>query len=375
MSIRIILNTEPRLSGIKLKLPDSTDDKIIKERDPPILSLSDVKIKTIGIKISLISIPKPKKSESSCDLFEKYIKGKRKSVYEFPTGERLKVMKGKFFYDTKTQQYAADIDGWWVSEKLDGIRAIWTGEHLLTRTGKMIWAPKWFLALLPPDIALDGELYIGRNQFHQIQSIVLDKHSSDNEWKRIQYHVFDIPDAYRIPFEDVQNILKNNLPDNNHLKVIHQTCIRDLDALLELQKMLVSQGAEGTMLRKPNSFYIVGETYHLLKFKTNFQGKGNSEMVHLLDDLAVITGYKYNLSKNRSDGKPTIKSLLVRWIDKNKFPQDPEFAVSHNITAIQKESNYEKLFPVGQKIRVLYNSIFESDKPRFPRYDGWVLDS
>ena len=98
-------------------------------------------------------------------------------------------------------------------------------------------------------------------------------------------------------------------------------------------------------------------------------------MVHLLDDLAVITGYKYNWSKTRSDGSPTIRSLMVKWVDKKKFGLDPEFSVSHNIKMSEKIANYEKLFPVGQKIRVLYNSLFDSGKPRFPRYDGWVLDA
>ncbi|MFX8199554.1 hypothetical protein ABTL12_20030, partial [Acinetobacter baumannii] len=48
-----------------------------------------------------------------------------------------------------------------VSEKLDGVRALWDGEALRFRSGRAIAAPAWFLAALPKT-ALDGELWIGR---------------------------------------------------------------------------------------------------------------------------------------------------------------------------------------------------------------------
>ncbi|MBS3779116.1 MAG: hypothetical protein KGY41_01840 [Desulfovermiculus sp.] len=37
-----------------------------------------------------------------------------------------------------------DISGWYMSEKLDGIRGYWDGENLLTRSGRTIHAPGWF---------------------------------------------------------------------------------------------------------------------------------------------------------------------------------------------------------------------------------------
>lgn len=38
-----------------------------------------------------------------------------------------------------------DPTGWWMSEKLDGCRAYWTGKRLISRTGKDWKAPPWFL--------------------------------------------------------------------------------------------------------------------------------------------------------------------------------------------------------------------------------------
>jgi len=37
-----------------------------------------------------------------------------------------------------------DTTNWVMSEKLDGIRAYWDGENLLSRNGKVIHAPQWF---------------------------------------------------------------------------------------------------------------------------------------------------------------------------------------------------------------------------------------
>jgi len=54
-----------------------------------------------------------------------------------------------------------DISGWYMSEKLDGVRTYWNGEELLSRQGNAFAAPPWFLADFPP-FELDGELWRGK---------------------------------------------------------------------------------------------------------------------------------------------------------------------------------------------------------------------
>src|SRR5262249_41236690 len=39
-----------------------------------------------------------------------------------------------------------DLAGWWMSEKLDGVRAYWTGQVFLSRQGNVYQAPDWFIA-------------------------------------------------------------------------------------------------------------------------------------------------------------------------------------------------------------------------------------
>ena len=45
--------------------------------------------------------------------------------------------------------------GFWVSEKFDGVRAVWDGRVLRFRSGRLIAAPAWFMSALPR-VALDG---------------------------------------------------------------------------------------------------------------------------------------------------------------------------------------------------------------------------
>src|SRR6185437_10159889 len=44
---------------------------------------------------------------------------------------------------------AADLSGWWMSEKLDGVRAYWDGKQFLSRQGNLYHAPEWFIEGLP----------------------------------------------------------------------------------------------------------------------------------------------------------------------------------------------------------------------------------
>lgn len=348
----LTINKNPNKKNPDKKNPDKKSNKTL-----------------IQIVLSNNSIPKQIKIINE-SLLGKYLSLKTDAIYALPDN-RIRVMKGKFFYDHVTSRYAVDPKDWWVSEKLDGIRAIWTGCELRTRHDKKIHAPDWFIEKLPKNIALDGELYLGRGQFSKTQMIVMDHHKNRYNWEQIKYHVFDIPDSKEMIFEEVQYILNNNLPDLSYLTVIQQSKISSLDQLLELQKSLVIQDAEGTMIRRPNSIYTIGETSNLLKFKSQMD---DNQMVHLLDDNAIITGYKYNLDILNSNGAPIIRALLVKWVDTKKFPYDPEFTVSHHITKAEKYGTYSKLFPIGQKIKILYNQLFESQKPRFPRYGGWILD-
>ncbi len=117
-----------------------------------------------------------------------------------------------------------EIAGRFISEKLDGGRALWdggltrgvhisnvpwagindpkTGEPkakvkgtctgLWSRYGNPIMAPDWFLNALPA-CPLDGELWKGRGKFQATMSAIRKDKPIDSEWKGIQYAVYSSP--------------------------------------------------------------------------------------------------------------------------------------------------------------------------------------
>jgi len=65
-----------------------------------------------------------------------------------------------------------DPTGWLMSEKLDGVRCYYDGVgKLYTRTGNPFYVPDWWKKNLPK-IAMDGELWTGRDDFQRCVSIV-----------------------------------------------------------------------------------------------------------------------------------------------------------------------------------------------------------
>ncbi len=64
-----------------------------------------------------------------------------------------------------------DLTDWWMSEKLDGVRAWWDGQKFLSRQGNIYHAPAWFTAGLP-NLPLDGELWLDRKAFQRTVSTV-----------------------------------------------------------------------------------------------------------------------------------------------------------------------------------------------------------
>ena len=96
---------------------------------------------------------------------------KRMSVYNVGKGAML----AKEYLDPKKLSAVVDPEGWYASEKFDGMRALWDGEKLMSRNNKPINAPEWFLDFLPSGVALDGELFTKREDFQKLISYYKEK--------------------------------------------------------------------------------------------------------------------------------------------------------------------------------------------------------
>ena len=159
-----------------------------------------------------------------------------------------------------------NINGWLMSEKLDGVRAIWTGTGLLSRNGNRFHAPVWFTAQLPAGVMLDGELFIARGKFQATVGIVKKQSPVDAEWRAISFRVFDAPEASG-GFESRLGFCLQVLRDCAVASVVaHATC-ENRAALETFFAHVLRQGGEGVMLRRPGSAYESRRSPSLLKYK------------------------------------------------------------------------------------------------------------
>ena len=161
-----------------------------------------------------------------------------------------------------------------VSEKLDGVRAIWDGQSLKTRSGRLISAPAWFVDALPA-VALDGELWIARQRFDEVSGIVRRELPIDAEWRKVRYMLFELPGGggtFAERVEQMQAIVtKENVP---WLQVIEQRPAVNRENLKKWMARVVKQGGEGLMLHRADAPYETGRSDTLLKLKPALDAEG-----------------------------------------------------------------------------------------------------
>jgi DNA ligase 1 len=174
------------------------------------------------------------------------------------------------------QDYKPGIDPslYLVSEKLDGVRALWDGKSLKFRSGQTIAAPAWFIAKLPTT-PLDGELWLARGKFDGLSGIVRKLQAVDAEWQRVQYMVFELPagdGAFAQRSQKLQALVKQtNWPQ---LLWIEQFKIADEKALQAKLKQTTAQGGEGLMLHLASAPVMQGRSSVLLKLKPVSDAEG-----------------------------------------------------------------------------------------------------
>lgn len=166
-------------------------------------------------------------------------------------------------------QYHPGIDAsrYLVSEKFDGVRAVWDGTILRFRSGREVAAPAWFTARLPA-APLDGELWLARGQFDQLSGIVRKAQPVDDEWQRVSYLIFELPGAPGTFVERYARITElvrqTGWPALQAVEQVRVPTKRALDAKLAA---VVKNGGEGLMLHLADAPYVTGRGDVLLKMK------------------------------------------------------------------------------------------------------------
>lgn len=225
------------------------------------------------------------------------------------------------------------VNHYWVSEKLDGIRGYWNGKQLFTRQGNLISPPQWFTKDWP-HMTFDGELWSKRGDFQNIVSCIKRKKIKEFCWKSIKLMVFDMP-KIKGTFSDrikaMTTVLKPS--PSPYLEMLSQQRLETKTELYQKLDEIVNNAGEGIMLHHQDATYIFGRNPKLLKLKKyqdaeakvikHFLGKGKYQ--HMLGALLVETEYGLQFkigtgfSDNQRKDPPPVGSIITfKYIGKTK---------------------------------------------------------
>lgn len=233
------------------------------------------------------------------------------------------------------------------SEKLDGVRAIWTGSTLVSKKGIQISAPDWFIQNLP-DYPVEGELWAGRGEFEQVLSTVMDDVADHQEWKSIRFMIFDLP-AHS---GDFVTRYQAQISLINQINVFHIQYVRHFEALTETHVManldkVVEGGGEGLILRDKKAVYHAGRDPGVVKLK-------------ITDDAeAKLIGYVEGKGKYQGQ----MGSVIV------EMPNGINFKIGSGFT------DQQRLDPpkIGTQITYRHNGFTKNGIPKFARF--WRVDT
>jgi len=240
--------------------------------------------------------------------------------------------------------YPQDVDSfavedYWVSEKLDGVRARWDGQQLLSKNGYKFAAPAWFCARFP-EMVMEGELWIERQSYEKVSSIT-SQLSAHNGWRKIKLMLFDLPEqggTFTERVSAMQQLVA--VVDSDYLAMIPQFRVADQQQLRQRLNEVVEAGGEGLMLHHQAALYVHGRSDSLLKLK----------LYH--DAEATLIAYKPG--KGKFSGM--LGSIKVR------DDQGREFYIGSGFT------NQQRKQPPSLRSRITYRyqGLTRHGLPRFP---------
>lgn len=324
------------------------------------------------------------------------------------------------------------VAGWYLSEKLDGMRAFWDGgasrgmpkaevawantgkderyvtppmaTGLWSRYGNVIHAPDWWLDSLPA-IPLDGELYAGFGFRQDLMRVV--KKIEPGDWSKVKFHCFDMPSYDTVfadghidivnqncvfqninvialldyqpkketPFRSTYTLLKRHLEDNK-IAVAHpqhklpmQSFMANIEINAWLDKV-TDRGGEGLMLRDPNSCWEAHRSHSLLKVKK------------LHDMEGTVIGYTTGRETDKGSKLLGLMGAMILELPNGKILElsgftdeerslEPSEAVGWAVANPGEKLPVHfqaKHFPRGSKVTFRYRDLTKDGIPQEARY-------
>lgn len=277
----------------------------------------------------------------------------------------------------------ADLTGWRMSEKLDGVRAVWNGKFFETRSGRLdMKYPDYYKEIMPTDIALDGEIWLERGVFDDHGFLRNQKSFDPKKWKNAKFMVFDMPSSkekfknrykliktaiqgVREKFEKLQKSDKDVFPEKCPVRRLRHRKIKSTKQAKEYFEEVVKGGGEGLVLRDPNAFYEGKRCKHSLKMKPKPEVEG------------IIIGYQEGTNKNVGKLGAFVMHPLKSSdsLDNKRIDFSVKFEIGTGLTDIVRGSctfkkgvGSSKEYPIGTIVTYRYQNLTKTGKPRFPSF-------
>lgn len=240
-------------------------------------------------------------------------------------------------------KYSDDINvtSWYMSEKLDGVRAYWDGKKLISRNGNIFKAPAFFTKDFPKT-ELDGELWSKRGDFSNVSSIVntknIRRHSKldlESRWQTLTYNIFEVPNATGDLLQRLSDV-----KESKYIKIIKQIEVKNKAQLDNFLKSVEAKGGEGVVVRDGSLNYYTGRNTNALKLKS------------YTDEECEVIGHNKGQGKHEN----VMGSLLCR-MQNNKIIK---------IGTGFKNEQRAKPPKIGAIITFKYYGLTSKGNPRFP---------
>ncbi len=221
---------------------------------------------------------------------------------------------------------SADIDpgGYLVSEKFDGVRAIWDGRSLRFRSGRAMAAPAWFTEGWP-DAALDGELWGGRGRFDVTSASARRLAPDDAEWRALRLMVFDLPGAagsFAQRAARIETLVRASAP--SALVAVDQQVMADRAALQQRLDSVLRGGGEGLVLHRADAPWVAGRSTAVLKLKPLQDAEaqvlayeaGRGRLAGLMGALRLrnVAGIEFRIGSGFTDEQRRHPPAVGSWI-------------------------------------------------------------
>lgn len=155
-----------------------------------------------------------------------------------------------------------NIESYAISEKFDGVRGIWDGKDMFSKSGKKLAIPPCFaekLAILdlPKGAFVEGELWVDYGAFEDVSSIVRRKNASCTDFAKIKYWIFNANlgefGDFMTHLATIKDILESH--KITQIAVIPQHRLRNVDELMNFFNAVITKGGEGVIVRDSHTAF------------------------------------------------------------------------------------------------------------------------